>query len=161
MEEIDQLRNDMFLLKFKNEIEFINNNDESHANSNYHEMDASWKKERIKILSDIIHKYTSHSDSDQANDELAQMFADQDREIYKKQWHTLKPKYRMNLIEKYLEETYKDPLKSNIHAKIKPLIYKGKLNLKKFVVYDRKLGKITEIPALKVSKKGKIEIGIK
>lgn len=147
MVDIDNIRHQLFVMKFTNQLEYLQKNTT--------EEDNEWKDETIMQLNTIIDKYVVKKKKKITKRE--QMSMDIDKYVYMKEWHRLQNGHRMKLIDDYLEKKYTDPLKSDLRSRFEKLVSVGKLNRKKHVIYDRSITEITSIPALKITD-GKITL---
>lgn len=146
-EEIDYMRRDLYTLRFKNELEFLRENNFSEIL----EDGDNWMTERILHLEKILD--TLEKEKEQMEKPTAKsagtIFDEIDKYIYKKPWKKLQPFHRMKKIESYLEENIQDPkLRKELSKQFQEKLDGGKLGTEKHVEYDPATEKIISIPAL-------------
>lgn len=81
-----------------------------------------------------------------------QMINEMEKYIYKKQWNKLTPFHKIVKVKEYIEEHYSEhSLKKSIIGNLVDFIEAGKLNTKKFVIYNPNEEKILKLPCLTIN----------
>lgn len=80
------------------------------------------------------------------------MINEMEKYIYKKQWNKLTPFHKAVKIKEYMSEHYLEhPLKKSIINELVDYVEAGKLNTKKFVIYNPNEEKILKLPCLTIN----------
>lgn len=107
---------------------------------------------QIKFKDLTVQDYTSHVVS--SEDNKKQLIDEMEKHIYKKQWNKLTPFHKIVKIKEYMNEHYKDlSMCADITEELVNYIDDGKINTKKFVVYNPNEEKILKLPCLVINSK--------
>ena len=141
---IENIRRDNLKSKFQNELEYLKNTDNLTLFSNGQDHDIEIRKQHLDILLD--NTTTQNLVNNSAKDEL---FKEIDKYTYRKQWNKLLPFHKIVKIKEYVKENVKDEeLQEEIITKMKTYANEGRINTKKYVVYDPNTEKILSFPCL-------------
>ena len=149
---IDNIRTANLTAKFQNELDYLNNTNSLNIFTNGQETDLELRKQQLEsIINNNQDKITINTTS--AKDEL---FKEIDKYTYKKQWNKLLAFHKIVKIKEYVKETVKDnELQEEIILKLSDYASQGRINTKKYVVYDPNLEKILSFPCLVVDNEKK------
>ncbi|ARF09807.1 hypothetical protein Indivirus_3_56 [Indivirus ILV1] len=111
-------------------------------------------EERIALLEKISKQPGIYQNNVQQQKET--IFKEIDKYTYKKQWNKLPPFHKTVKLTEYLDEHIQDKqIKNELLEKLKDHATNGRINTKKYVVYDPNEEKILLLPCLKVIKTDK------
>lgn len=143
--EIDLIVNKNFKKKISDELAYLIDNENINIFSNINDIDLS---QRIKLLEE--HQQLDHVEHD-IKQIRQNLFTEIDKFIYKKQWNKLSPYHKIVKLKEYVKDTYNDgKLQDEIVKKLISYAEEGKINSKKYVIYDPSAEKILSIPVLTV-----------
>jgi hypothetical protein len=139
MEVFDNLKKELFIYKFQNEIDYLEN---CHFGNN---------DVRIDKLKKIIEKYTK-KDYGEEKKSRENFFDDVIKAAYLKKWNRLTLINKKNRIKQYVDNLIQDKSHNKkIINKLNILLEKKKINAKN-IDYDYTIGKINDINILKFNK---------
>ena len=147
---IEKIKETNFNAKIKNEIIFLKENDNLNLfNNSQHEN----INDRILILEKILSESenTFIKKEDNIQQKKDNLFTEIDKYTYKKQWNKLPSFHKIVKIKEFIRNTYGEGnIQSELITKLSDYTNEGKINTKKYVIYDPNLEKILSIPVLSV-----------
>ena len=142
--QIETIKVDNFNRKLRNELDYIRNSGNMGLFSNINHQNID---ERTTLLETLLNVPIEKKDSFQQ--QKNNLFKELDKYIYKKQWNKLLPFHKIVKIKEYLKETIQNETMHNeLVVKLSKLAEEGKINTKKFVIYDPSAEKILSMPCL-------------
>lgn len=111
-------------------------------------------EDRIALLEKILKQPEIYQNTVQQQRET--MFKEIDKYTYKKQWNKLPPFHKTVKLTQYLNENIQDKVvRDKLIEELTDHAIKGRINTKKYVVYDPNEEKILLLPCLKIVKTDK------
>lgn len=146
---IDKLKEINFNKKLTNELNYLkdkNNNLNFFANLSGQNID-----QRIELLDKIINQNNTIDikKEDNIKQKKDNLFTEIDKYTYKKQWNKLPAFHKIVKIKEFIKCTYGEGnFQDELINKLSLYANEGKINTKKYVIYDPNLEKILSIPSL-------------
>lgn len=141
--QIETIRTINFTRKLENELNYwkeganniFGNNSDFNAN------------DRIELLGTVLNLPTKqHETIQQQKDNI---FKEIDKYTYRKQWNKLLPFHKIVKLKEYINEHIKDEkMQKEIIDKLSKYAEEGRINTKKYIIYDPNLEKILSMPCL-------------
>lgn len=104
---------------------------------------------RLKLLEKITGQPVKQHDTVQQQRD--NIFKEIDKYTYKKQWNKLIPFHKIVKVKEYINENVKDSkMQKELIDKLSAYAEEGRINTKKFVIYDPNAEKILSMPCLVV-----------
>lgn len=108
-------------------------------------------EERIELLEQILKQPGLHQNTVQQQRD--NMFVEIDKYTYRKQWNKLPSFHKTVKISEYLEKHIQDKkMKKQLLEELTDHANNGRINTKKYVIYDPNEEKILSLPCLKIIK---------
>jgi len=150
MELIDNIRTSNIHTRFNNELEYLNQggNLNIFANSQDHDIEA-----RKQILENILKVDNTTSRVNKLKETKEDIFKEIDKYTYRKQWNKLLAFHKIVKIKEYVTEHVQDlGMQKEIIDKLTIYAEEGRINTKKYVIYDPNTEKILSFPCLIIDK---------
>lgn len=142
--EIDAIKNKNFSIKLQNELDYLKTGEKTFGLSD------SEINDRIELLESILNNKVCIRKETLA-EQKENMFKKFDEGAYKKPWNKLTTFHKTIKIKEYVKDNYGDgDMQNEIVIKLATHINDGKINTKKFVVYDPNAEKILSLSCLEV-----------
>jgi len=158
--QFETIRRQNYEQRLKNELDYIGTAFNNNIFANFQDINIEDRKLTIQLLLDhigIIH--TGIYETNQQKKDI--IINEIEKYVYKKQWNKLTAFHKIVKINQFMTENYPDdPFHKSITDNLIKYIEDGKINTKKFVVYDPNLEKILSLPCLNIDK-GKQTFNIK
>jgi len=146
--QIDTIKISNFNAKINNELEYLKTVSILTPFENGHDIVL---EERIALLEKIVKQPQIYQNTVQQQRDT--MFKEIDKYTYKKQWNKLPPFHKTVKLTEYLNENIKDKtMRDDLIGKLTDHAINGRINTKKYVVYDPNEEKILLLPCLKFVK---------
>jgi hypothetical protein len=147
--KLDKRSNELYRQSIQLEIDYLEN-EAGYSLSNFINSDQINLPEYLNNLRKILNiDHQTIPESVQLK--RTKMMDEINKHTYRQQWNKLKPFHKIVKLKEYILETYTDcPLAIEIIEKLSKEITDGKINTKKFVVYDPNAEKILSMPFLTV-----------
>lgn len=144
---IENIRHSNYASKLQNELDYINNGGNVNIFSNSSDYDIDERKQTLeKLVNGKIETPSSETNKTTAKDDL---FKEIDKLTYKKQWNKLFPFHKIVKIKEYVSDHVEDQkLQEEIIEEMTKYANEGRINTKKYVVYDPNSEKILSFPCL-------------
>jgi len=142
--DIDTVKNQNFYAKIKGEIDCLKTGEKTFGLTDL-EIGA-----RIELLENILNNKVCVRKVTMA-EQKSNMFKEIEQYTYKKQWNKLLPFHKIVKLKEFIKEKYGEgTMQDEIIVKMSQYINDGKINTKKFVVYDPNAEKILSMSCLDV-----------
>lgn len=142
--QIENIREFNLKHKLNSELDYLTKGEGLKVFANINDVNID---ERIHILKTMVESTPVKKDTLQKQKE--DLFKDIDKVTFKKPWNRLFHIHKSIKLKEYLIENIdNEELRSEMTQKLCKLAEEGKINSKKFVVYDPSIEKIVEIPCL-------------
>lgn len=142
--QIETIKLDNFNRKLKNELEYIKNSGNMNLFSNATEYNI---EERITLLETLLNIPVDKKDSMQQQKD--NIFKEIDKYTYKKQWNKLLPFHKIVKLKEYMQNNVQDEqMRNELVEKLSKFAEEGRINTKKYIVYDPNAEKILSMPCL-------------
>lgn len=146
--QLDGIKVANFNAKLNGELDYLKNVTILTPFENGHDIVL---EERIVQLEKIIKQPGMYQNTIQQQRD--NMFKEIDKYTYKKQWNKLPPFHKTVKLTEYLNENIKDKTtRDELIEKLTDHAINGRINTKKYVVYDPNEEKILLLPCLKIVK---------
>ncbi len=147
--ELDKKSNELYKQSIELEIDYLLN-DSSYSISNFTncaDINLTLYQQNLTKILNIEPQEIPES----VQSKREKMMSEIDKYTYKKLWNKLKPFHKIVKLKEYIHKTYgQTDLANEIIEKISKEITDGKINTKKFVVYDPNIEQIISMPFLTV-----------
>jgi hypothetical protein len=152
--EIDNVKNKNFNAKIKAELECLKNKEKTFG------LSETEMNDRIELLESILDNKVCVRKETLA-EKKDNMFKEISKDTYKKPWTKLIPFHKIIKLKEFVKDNYGEGVMQNeIVVKLSEHINDGKINTKKFVIYDPNAEKILSLSCLEVNvEKGTYKIG--
>lgn len=141
--ELDDLAKSFKLYRFNGELNYYTSQNDNINN------------EKIEALTKVIAVLDGKQDTKNEKNKTIEALNEMSNMVYKKTWRRI-PNFHKNIkIKEYLSERFKDINYSYIENMISSAIENNEFNNEENVIYDQKICKIIDIPALKQDQSGK------
>lgn len=147
--QIENTRDKNFNTKIKNELNYFKENKNLNLFCNATDQNI---EERILNLEKIISEYKGNiKKEDDIKQKKDNLFAEIDKYTYKKQWNKLPTFHKIVKLKEFINQNYGEgDFQTELISKLSIFADEGKINTKKYVIYDPNAEKILSIPALLV-----------
>jgi hypothetical protein len=150
--KLENLRDENFKTKIKNEYEYLKGDNSVTIFSNYSTIDIP---ERITKLEKILNINQNKENSQPKNDSGKQkkdlLIAEIEKYVFRNQWNKLTSFHKNIKLKEYIFDTYgKGELQDTIIEELCKYSNEGRINTKKYVIYDPNAEKILSMPCLTV-----------
>lgn len=151
--KLENLRNENFLTKIKNEYEYLKGDNSITIFSNGSTIDVD---ERITKLEKILNINQNQGNSNSSKNESVKqkkdlLIAEIEKYVFRKQWNKLTAFHKNIKMKEYITDTYgKGELQDRIINELTNYSNEGRINTKKYVIYDPNAEKILLMPCLTV-----------
>ncbi len=140
---IDDIRAKNFNKKLCDELEYWNVNGSINVFTNK-DFDIGARKMTLESLIDTATKEMNPVQTQKDN-----IFKEFDKYTYKKQWNRLLSFHKIQKIKEYMDANIEnEKMRTEIIETMTNLVSEGKINTKKYVIYDRSAEKIISVPCL-------------
>lgn len=141
-EKVRTIRKTLFLRRFKNEQQYLNNNP-----------DDPYMDDRNNQIDRVLKKYSKQTKKKSSK---PNPFEEIEKYMYKKSWNKLPDIHKVFKIDEYLtKHIINKKTKTKLLDKLKTKVYQKKLNTKSEIEYDSKNAVIIAIHSLKYDKETK------
>jgi len=142
--QIDLVKINNLTRKFKMEYDYLSNNCNMNIFTNVPNIEL-----RLKNLEYLLETISINKQNETIQQKRNNIFKEINKYTYKKQWNKLLPFHKIFKIKEFINEIILDKnMQNEIIDKLSNYINTGKINTKKYVVYDPNLEKILSIPCL-------------
>ena len=147
--QIDTIKISNFNAKIKSELEYLKTIGILTPFENGHDINL---EERIILLEKIISQPSMYQNT--VKQQRDNMFKEIDKYTYKKQWNKLSGFHKTVKITEYLNENIKEnkSMRDELLVKLTDHATNGRINTKKYIIYDPNEEKILSMPCLKIIK---------
>lgn len=148
--QLDNIRIANFNSKLNNELDYLKNVTIMTPFENGHDITP---EERIVMLETIIKQPGIYQNTVQQQRD--NMFKEIDKYTYKKQWNKLPAFHKTVKLTEYMNDNFKDinsKEKTRLIAELTDHAKNGRINTKKYVIYDPNEEKILSLPCVKTVK---------
>ena len=143
--EIDNVKNKNFYAKIKAEIDCLTNKEKTFGLSD------SEINDRLELLDNIMNNKVCVR-KETLTEKKDNMFKEISKNTYKKPWNKLIAFHKIVKIREFIKEHYGEgEMQNEIITMLSKHIDDGKINTKKFVVYDPNAEKILSLSCLEVN----------
>ena len=146
--QLDTIKISHFNAKIKDELDYLKTICLLTPFENGHDISL---EERIALLEKIVNQPSMYQNTVQQQRD--NMFKEIDKYTYKKQWNKLSGFHKSVKITEYINENIQDKvMKDELLEKLIDHATHGRINTKKYVIYDPNEEKILSLPCLKIIK---------
>jgi hypothetical protein len=148
--EIENIRINNFNRKIKNELDYLKNKDNLNIISNSSDQNIA---ERIELLEKILLESIEmpNKKEESLKQKKDNLFTEIDKYTYKKQWNKLPSFHKIVKLKEFVKQIYGEgDFQDELCEELSLYANEGKINTKKYVIYDPNLEKILSIPVLVV-----------
>ena len=147
--EIIDVKNENYVYKIKGEIDCLKKGERTFGLS---DMEIGT---RIDLLENLLINKEGMKKRETIGEQKDNIFKEIDKYTYKKPWTKLLAFHKIVKIKEFVKEKYGDgDMQGEIVTKLSEFINDGKINTKKFVVYDPNMEKILSMSCLVVDTEG-------
>jgi len=144
--QIETIKIDNFNRKLQNELDYFNSGNNINIFGNLHEQDMNERTKLLEMLLNIPIKKQNTLQQQKDN-----IFKEIDKYTFRKQWNKLLPFHKIVKLKEYIKENIEDEqMQNEIIEKLIIYANDGRINTKKYVIYDPNAEKILSMPCLTV-----------
>lgn len=141
--QLDSIKSSNFNRKLTNELNYWKENGSMNMFTNQ-DLNVETRK---MILEKLTNQTTKQHDSVQQQKD--NIFKEIDKYTYRKQWNKLMPFHKIVKLKEFINENVKDSkMQTELIEKLSKYAEEGRINTKKFIIYDPNAEKILSIPCL-------------
>lgn len=146
---LENLRENNFKTKIKNELDYLKEEEKNISIfTNYSDFDID---ERIVMLEKLLNINNNIKKNITVQQKKDNLIAEIEKYIYRKQWNKLKSFHKIVKLKEFIKENYGEgDLQNDITNDLCKYADEGRINTKKYVIYDPNAEKILSMPCLTV-----------
>lgn len=144
--QIETIKIDNFNRKLRNELEYLRGSNSTNIFTNNQEQNF---EERLKLLELLLNVPAKMQNTVQQQKD--NMFKEMDKYTYRKQWNKLLAFHKIVKLKEYIKENVKDEtMQTELIENLTKYAEEGRINTKKYIIYDPNAEKILSMPCLTI-----------
>lgn len=144
--QIETIKIDNFNRKLRNELEYLEGSNNTNIFTNSQEQNFENRAKLLETLLNIPVKMQNTIQQQKDN-----IFKEIDKYTYKKQWNKLLAFHKIVKLKEYIKENVEDEtMQTELIEKLTKFAEEGRINTKKYIIYDPNAEKILSMPCLTI-----------